>query len=116
FDRARPPARAACAGSQARARLPPVTYSARSAIDDAPSQLATALEALRSSQPDLIDLTVSNPTRVGLSYAGYGLEGLAASSAGATYSPDPLGLASAREAVSRHWHGRGARPDPEHVL
>jgi alanine-synthesizing transaminase len=93
-----------------------VTYSARSAIDDAPSQLASALEALRSSQTDLIDLTVSNPTRVGLSYAGYGLEGLAASSASASYAPDPLGLPSARQAVARHWPGRGARPDPEHVL
>jgi len=93
-----------------------VTYSTRSAIDDAPSELASTLEALRSSQPDLIDLTVSNPTRVGLSYAGYGLEGLAASSAGASYSPDPLGLLSARQAIARHWPGRGARPDPEHVL
>jgi alanine-synthesizing transaminase len=93
-----------------------VTYSTRSAIDDAPSQLSITLEALRSSQTDLIDLTVSNPTRVGLSYAGYGLEGLAASSAGASYSPDPLGLLSARQAIARHWPGRGTRPDPEQVL
>jgi len=93
-----------------------VTYSTRSAIDDAPSQLSIALEALRSSQQDLIDLSVSNPTRVGLSYAVYGLEGLAASSAGASYAPDPLGLPSAREAVARHWPGRAARPDPEQVL
>ena len=55
-----------------------MTYSARSAVDDPPSQLALALEALRSAQPEAIDLTVSNPTRVGLPYAAYGLEGVAA--------------------------------------
>lgn len=93
-----------------------MTYSARSAVDDPPSQLALALEALRSAQPEAIDLTVSNPTRVGLPYAAYGLEGVAAAHAAACYSPDPLGLPSARQAVADHWPGRGPRPDPEQVL
>lgn len=91
-----------------------VNHSARSAVDDAPSPLALALEALRSTRPDVIDLTVSNPTRVGLSYAAY--DGVLGAGAGLDYSPDPLGLASARQAVSRHWPGHGARPDPESVL
>ena len=89
-------------------------YSARSAVDDAPSPLALALEASRATRPDVIDLTVSNPTRVGLSYAAY--EGVLGTRAALDYSPDPLGLASARQAVSRHWPGHGVRPDPDDVL
>ena len=49
-----------------------VKYSRRSEIDDVPSQLALALEDAARARPDAIDLTVSNPTRVGLSSAAYG--------------------------------------------
>jgi alanine-synthesizing transaminase len=97
-----------------------VMYSTRSAIDDAPSQLAIALEALRGAVLDAIDLTVSNPTRVGLSYAAYGPpEEWAPRDAPdrtAEYAPDPLGSIGARQAVSQHWPGPGPRPEPEHVL
>jgi alanine-synthesizing transaminase len=100
----------ACCGRETRR----VKYSARSAVDDAPSPLARALEALRSTQPEVIDLTVSNPTRVGLSYAAY--DAVLGAGKGLDYSPDPLGLTSARQAVSRHWPGRCARPEAESVL
>jgi alanine-synthesizing transaminase len=97
-----------------------VTYSMRSAIDDAPSQLAIALDALRGSRLDTIDLTVSNPTRVGLSYAAYGPPREPAASddpdGALEYAPDPLGAIVARQAVSLHWPGSGPRPQPEHVL
>jgi aspartate/methionine/tyrosine aminotransferase len=93
-----------------------VKYSRRSEIDDVPSQLALALEAAAVARPDAIDLTVSNPTRVGLSYAAYGAFAELAASGMNTYAPDPLGLASARQAVAQHWPGAGPRPDPEHVL
>lgn len=93
-----------------------VKYSTRSEIDDAPSPLALALDAILTARPDAIDLTISNPTRVGLSFAPYDdLIPLAARGM-STYAPDPLGLESARQAVARHWPGRGPRPDPEHVL
>ncbi len=88
-------------------------YSTRSAIDDAPSQLALTLETLRSTRPDAIDLTVSNPTRVGLSsaaYAAWRAESLP------DYAPDPLGIESARQAVARHWPGHGLAPSPEQIL
>lgn len=93
-----------------------VRYSSRSAIDDVPSQLALALEDVARARPDAIDLTISNPTRVGLSYAAYGAFAELSASGMDTYAPDPLGLASARKAVARHWPGTGPRPDPEHVL
>jgi alanine-synthesizing transaminase len=93
-----------------------VKYSGRSAVDDAPSQLALALEALRSMRPDALDLTVSNPTRVGLSYAAYGSIRDAMGVAAPVYSPDPLGSLQARRAVALDWPGSGPRPDPDHVL
>ena len=91
-------------------------YSTRSDVDDAPSHLAIALAAVCSTRPDAVDLTLSNPTRVGLSYDAYGDLGALAARGMSSYAPDPLGLESARQAVSRHWPGRGPRPDPEHVL
>jgi hypothetical protein len=93
-----------------------VTYSHRSAIDDAPSHLALALEALRKTRLDAIDLTVSNPTIVGLSYAAYDSARDLASERASEYAPDPLGSRDARRAVARHWPGKGPRPEPEQVL
>jgi alanine-synthesizing transaminase len=97
-------------------RLSRVRYSSRSAVDDAPSQLALALEALRSTRPDAIDLTVSNPTRVGLSYAAYGSWRDMIAAEAPAYSPDPLGLAETRRAIALDWPGSGPRPDPEQLL
>lgn len=92
-----------------------VKYSTRSEVDDSPSQLGLALEGVRATHVDAIDLTLSNPTRVGLSYAAYaGLGSFGGDML--TYAPDALGLGSARAAVARHWPGHGPRPDPEHVL
>lgn len=88
----------------------------RSAVDDTPSPLALALEVQRAERPDAIDLTVSNPTRVGLSYAAYGPWHDVLSGEALDYSPDPLGSERARRALAQDWPGSGPRPDPEHIL
>jgi alanine-synthesizing transaminase len=93
-----------------------VKYSERSAIDDTPSELSIALDAVRSTRPDVIDLTVSNPTCVDLSYAAYAGLSDASDPRAAQYAPEALGLELARQAVARHWPGRGPRPDPDHIL
>jgi aspartate/methionine/tyrosine aminotransferase len=54
---------------------------------------------------DLVDLTVSNPTEVGLSATGVSLPSVD------VYAPDPLGLPAAREAVAA-WLGCA----PENIL
>jgi len=102
-------------GSPAGTKLPRVKLSARTAIDDTISPLAAALEAVRETRAGALDLTVSNPTRVGLSYAAYGPLDSAAR-ADVAYAPEALGLRSARQAVAQHWPGAGARPDPDDVL
>jgi aspartate/methionine/tyrosine aminotransferase len=63
----------------------------------------------------LLDLTESNPTRVGLPYPPQGLDALADPRA-ARYEPHPLGMAIAREAVARDAERRGARVDPGRVV
>src|SRR4051812_1506281 len=56
-----------------------------------------------------LDLTVSNPTNVGLNFPAGVLDALA-NPAGMTYQPDPLGLVRARQAISEYYRGQ-VRPD-----
>jgi aspartate/methionine/tyrosine aminotransferase len=71
-----------------------------------PNRLTQALGRARSAGRRLIDLTVSNPTRVGLRYPPDGLESLARPAAH-LYEPDPRGLEPARAAVSDEYARRG---------
>jgi len=75
-----------------------------------------ALAAARARGQDLLDLCASNPTRVGLHYPAAELSAALAGTAALPYTPVPLGLASAREAVARPWQERGWRGGSEHVL
>lgn len=50
---------------------------------------------------ELLDLTVSNPTKAGIVYPLDELSEIMGRAARAAYDPQPLGLASAREAVAR---------------
>jgi alanine-synthesizing transaminase len=72
------------------------------------------LDALRRRGIDILDLTVSNPTRVGLDYPADLLAPLA-SSEGLFYDPQPLGLWSAREAVAADFARRGLTVPPERI-
>jgi alanine-synthesizing transaminase len=74
-----------------------------------------ALEALAQRGIDIVDLTASNPTRVGLSYPPDLLAPLA-SAAALQYDPQPQGLRSAREAVALEFARRGQTVDPERVV
>jgi len=89
-------------------------FSRRSTLELAPNRVATALQAARSRGERLLDLTVSNPTVVGVPYAPGVLEPL--SNGDVAYDPDPLGLESAREAVAALWHERGVRAEPARIV
>src|SRR5205085_5336525 len=71
-------------------------FSRRARWDAAVNQLTIA----RQSRSDLLDLTESNPTRAGIAYPLDELSDVMARAARAAYSPDPLGIRSAREAVA----------------
>jgi aspartate/methionine/tyrosine aminotransferase len=72
------------------------------------------LETLRARGIEVIDLTLSNPTRAGLQYPEDLLRTFA-SPAALDYDPQPLGLWSAREAVARDFERRGLTVTPERI-
>ncbi len=71
-----------------------------------PNALSLAVQAKRRRGAPVVDLTESNPTRVGLSYPEDLLAPLA-DAAGLDYDPQPLGLWSARAAVAADFRRRG---------
>ena len=65
-----------------------------------------AVQRARAAGRSLIDLTLTNPTRAGLSYPP-DLFGPLSQPSAAVYSPEPLGLRPAREAVAADYLRRG---------
>jgi aspartate/methionine/tyrosine aminotransferase len=59
------------------------------------------LTLARQSRGELLDLTLSNPTRAGIDYPLDALSAIMARAARAPYDPEPLGLPAAREALAR---------------
>ena len=74
----------------------------------------SARRAAASAASRSIDLTESNPTRVGLRVSGRLLTPLASPEA-LVYDPQPLGLAAAREAVAEEFARRGHAVAPERI-
>jgi aspartate/methionine/tyrosine aminotransferase len=72
-----------------------------------PNALSLAVDAKRKRGISLVDLTESNPTRVGLSYPDDLLAELSSARA-LDYEPQPLGLWSARAAVASDFRRRGS--------
>lgn len=77
--------------------------------------LTRAVEAMRAAGAPIVDLTESNPTRVGLPYPSNLLDALSHPAA-LTYQPHPRGLLTARKAIADDHRRRGVRVDPEHVV
>jgi alanine-synthesizing transaminase len=88
-------------------------FSSRTDFPRTWNPLARAVAERRARGLPLVDLTESNPTRVGLPLPAPGL--LAAPEA-FSYTPEPLGLLSAREAVAAYLGTRGAAVSAEHLI
>jgi alanine-synthesizing transaminase len=81
-----------------------------------PNRFTEALDQVRRSGAEIIDLTISNPTRAGLTYnEGVILDSLR-NTKSLDYDPQPKGLLSAREAVADYYAQRGDRVDPESLV
>jgi alanine-synthesizing transaminase len=76
-------------------------FSKRSSPQNTPNAIAHCLEGLRASGRPWLDLTVSNPTRVGLVYDESAIVGAFANERSLVYEPEAFGLWSARQLVSR---------------
>lgn len=88
----------------------PARLSSRLPRDFEPNALSEALARLRSEGREILDLTVSNPTRCGFAYPEREILAALAGPASLAYDPDPQGARSAREAIAAH-HGHGLRAD-----
>jgi alanine-synthesizing transaminase len=90
-------------------------FSRRVPDDRRPNRLAAALADVRRGGGPLIDLTVSNPTRVGIQYPDTLLSALADRRA-LTYRPEPFGRREAREAVADMYARRGVGITPDRIM
>jgi len=88
-------------------------FSSRTDFPRAWNALTRAVAGRRARGQSLVDLTESNPTRVGLPLPD---PGLLATPEAFTYAPEPQGLRSAREAVAAWLGTRGVAVSAEHLL
>jgi aspartate/methionine/tyrosine aminotransferase len=90
-------------------------FSSRTPADLEPNDVSAAADAARAGGAALVDLTVTNPTLVGLAGEDDVRERIAealAEGARAAYEPDPRGLRVAREAIAARQGGL----DPDDVI
>jgi alanine-synthesizing transaminase len=79
------------------------------------NRLALLLEEKRRSHARVLDLTQSNPTRVGLRYPADAILKALGRPETIVYDPSPRGLPVARAAVSDYYRERGFAVDPAHI-
>jgi alanine-synthesizing transaminase len=81
------------------------------------NRLTEAIDEARRGGARLIDLTVSNPTRVGLKYDETQILQSLASPAAMDYDPQPKGIPGARSAIVDYYQTQhGVRLNPERVV
>jgi alanine-synthesizing transaminase len=89
--------------------------SARLEWNPAENALA-AVSRAAAARGSILDLTETNPTRVGLAYPEEAIAAALARAPFALYEPAPLGLPAARAAVAADYARAGVRVDPERVV
>jgi hypothetical protein len=86
-------------------------FSRRTDWELSPNALTRALATRRAAGGGVVDLTITNPTAVGLRHPPSLFAGLL-DSAGGDFEPEPLGLMRAREQVAAYYRDRGCACDP----
>src|ERR1039457_1413186 len=74
------------------------------------------LAAHRRAGQEVLDLTASNPTTIGLCYRCDELLKALAHAEALTYNPEPKGLLAAREAVSTYYAAHGSQVSPDNLI
>lgn len=90
-------------------------FSSRLPAALAPNAITRAVAAFRDRKVAFLDLTETNPTRVGLEYPPGVLRSLS-DPAAATYTPESFGLLDARAAIAAEYAASGHPVRPEHVV
>jgi aspartate/methionine/tyrosine aminotransferase len=91
-------------------------FARRTNWDLAPNALTLALEERGKGGQGLLDLTVSNPTCVGLEYPAQQIACALADARALSYEPAAKGLLAARQAVGSYYAQQGIGIDPERLI
>lgn len=86
-------------------------FSRRTDWPLAPNAFTRALEQVRASGKEILDLTVSNPTGAGVRLDPDIVLGALANPDAMRYEPQPLGLLEARKAICQYYRESHAIPD-----
>jgi alanine-synthesizing transaminase len=81
-----------------------------------PNRFTQAVQEIRTSGKDILDLTVSNPTRTGIEYDSAAILDSLRNPKSLDYDPQPKGLLSAREAVAEYYGERCETVNPGHLV
>jgi len=95
-----------------------IVFSDRTSWKLSQNRLTRAIQQARASGVNLLDLTVSNPTRVGLEYDAQAIFSALRSERALDYDPQPKGLLHARRAVAEYYRADHdvSNLDPERIV
>jgi alanine-synthesizing transaminase len=91
-------------------------FARRTSWDLTTNRYTEALAAHRRAGREVLDLTASNPTTIGLRYREEELLKALAHDEALTYKPEPKGLPAAREAVSIYYAAHGSHVSPDNLI
>jgi alanine-synthesizing transaminase len=91
-------------------------FSRRTAWNLDRNRYTEAVEAHRRAGREVLDLTASNPTTVGLSYREDELLQALSRREALTYRPSPKGLQPARDAIAAYYTEKGSRLDADDLI
>jgi aspartate/methionine/tyrosine aminotransferase len=91
-------------------------FSSRLHWDSNPNPISELLNRKRQEGAQILDLTESNPTRAGFQYPAEAILSAFTDPRALVYEPDPRGLRSARELVSRYYADRGVETSVDRIL
>jgi alanine-synthesizing transaminase len=90
-------------------------FSSRLPVALAVNAISRAVERCRAGGVTFLDLTETNPTRVGLAYPPEIIDSLADPRV-LSYDPDPLGIESARSSIASLYSAAGHVTDARHIV
>lgn len=91
-------------------------FSGRTPRSLEPNHLTQTLARLRERGMEWVDLTLSNPTAVGLPYPAKEILDALRDPRALTYQPTPLGHEDTRRAIASYYRERGCAVDPAHIV
>jgi aspartate/methionine/tyrosine aminotransferase len=90
-------------------------FARRTSWDLTTNRYTEALDVHRRAGGELLDLTASNPTTIGLQYSEEDLLRALANPEALRYDPQPKGLLAAREAIASYYQERSRRIPPDNL-